>query len=56
VLASGCGVRISSDSYCDIAGPLYFNDSRSVVWLSENDIDLLRDIIVANETWDALCN
>lgn len=50
----GCALA-TTNSYCDIASPLYFDNSRSVVWLSEHDNDLLRDIIIANETWAALC-
>ena len=50
----GCAIG-TTNSYCDIASPLYFDDSQSVIWLSENDNDLLRDIIIANETWAALC-
>lgn len=51
----GCG-KIATNSYCDIAYPLYFNETRTVLWLSENDKELLRDIIVANETWAAICS
>jgi hypothetical protein len=54
-LALSAGCVTTTNSYCDIASPLYFDDSRTVIWLSENDDDLLRDIIIANETWAALC-
>ena len=50
----GCAIG-TTNSYCDIASPLYFDHSQSVIWLSENDNELLRDIIIANETWAALC-
>ena len=53
VLSAGCVT--TTNSYCDVAAPLYFDDSRTVIWLSENDNMLLRDIIIANETWAALC-
>jgi hypothetical protein len=45
----------TTNSYCDIASPLYFDDSRTVIWLSENDNNLLAEIIIANETWASLC-
>ena len=52
---AGCG-KIVANNYCDIAYPLYFDETQTVLWLSENDNELLRDIIIANETWAALCN
>jgi hypothetical protein len=45
----------TTNSYCDIASPLYFDDSGTVIWLSENDNNLLAEIIIANETWAAIC-
>jgi len=54
-LSAGCA-QIETSSYCDIASPLYFDGGRTVIWLSENDNMLLRDIIIANETWAALCD
>lgn len=54
-LSAGCA-QTTSGNYCDIASPLYFGDSRTVIWLSENDESLLREIIIANETWAALCD
>jgi hypothetical protein len=54
-LASGCGMTISSDSYCDIAGPLLFDSQKTVDWLLANDRTLLVDVIVHNETQDRIC-
>ena len=54
-LLSGCAAS-SGGSYCDIAAPIYFDAERTVIWLSENDGTLLRDIIISNETWAALCD
>ena len=55
VLVSGCGVKISGDSYCDIAGPLLFDSQKTVDWLLANDRTLLVDVIVHNETQDRIC-
>ena len=54
-LLSGCGMTISSDSYCDIAGPLLFDSQKTVDWLLSNDRTLLVDVIVHNETQDRIC-
>lgn len=48
-------MTISSDSYCDIAGPLLFDSQRTVDWLLANDRTLLVDVIVHNETHDRIC-
>lgn len=53
-LAAGCAQTTTGD-YCDIASPLYFEDASVVTWLSENDNTLLREIVIANETWAELC-
>lgn len=53
VLASGC-VATTGD-YCDIAGPMYFDNTDVVTWLYENDDKLLADIVINNETWAELC-
>lgn len=53
-LASGCAQTTTGD-YCDIASPLYFESDDVVTWLSENDNMLLREIVIANETWAELC-
>jgi len=42
-------------NYCDIAGPMYFDDTDTVTWLYENDDRLLAEIVVNNETWAELC-
>ena len=52
-LSSGC-VK-SSDSYCDIASPLYFDTSVTVQWLNEHDPSLLREIVIHNEQVQGLC-
>lgn len=53
-LVSGC-VKTTSGDYCDIARPLYFDDTDTVTWLQENDDKLLAEIVVNNETWAELC-
>ena len=50
-LVSGC----VNSSYCDVAKPLYFGDQATIDWLLENDIELLRPIVVHNETYEGLC-
>jgi len=51
-LLSGC-VAVPSNSYCDIARPIYFSGEEVVESIDE---DLLRDIITHNETWEAICD
>jgi hypothetical protein len=53
-LGAGC-VRITTDSYCDIASPLYFDTGATVSWLLRNDRTLLVDILAHNETTSRLC-
>ena len=53
-LTSGCGTTTSN--YCDIAAPLYFDPGDTIDYLSQNDEQLLRDIVVNNETWEGLCS
>ena len=55
VLLAGCAAS-NGGSYCDIASPIYFDTDNTVIWLSQNDSTLLRDIIIGNETWAALCD
>jgi len=55
VLSAGCGPRMSSGGYCDLAAPLLFGDTETVEWLNANDRRLLEDIVVHNETHEALC-
>lgn len=52
--ASGCA-KIQNDSYCDVAGPIYFGDEASLHWLMEHDRQLVMDVVVNNETYEALC-
>lgn len=52
---AGCAATNGS-SYCDIASPIYFDTDDTVIWLSQNDSTLLRDIIIWNQTWAALCD
>jgi len=54
VLLSGCVTR--SDSYCDLARPLLFDRQASVDWLLTNDRELLKDILVHNETQERICS
>ena len=54
LVGTGCAPTTSGD-FCDIASPLYFESGEVVDWLAENDERLLREIVVANETWAALC-
>ena len=54
-LLAGCAAT-NGGSYCDIASPIYFGTDNTVIWLSQNDSTLLRDIIIGNETWAALCD
>jgi hypothetical protein len=54
-LVAGCAAT-NGGSYCDIASPLYFDTDETVIWLSQHDRPLLRDIIIGNETWAALCD
>lgn len=51
-LLSGC---VAASSYCDVADPLYFDGVGTIDWLSENDVGLLRGIVVHNEQHDKLC-
>jgi len=53
-LNAGCAT-LTTDSYCDIASPLYFDTEQTVSWLLQNDRTLLVDIIVHNETNRRIC-
>lgn len=50
----GCA-KSQTDSYCDIAGPIYIKNRASVNWLLENDRKLLEAVVINNETYGALC-
>ena len=54
LMLSGCA-SLTTDSYCDIASPLYFDTDETVSWLLRNDRTLLVDIIVHNETTKRIC-
>ena len=54
-LAAGCAQTTTSGDYCDIASPLYFESQEVVNYLLHNDSILLREIVIANETWAKLC-
>jgi len=51
---SGCA-KISGDTYCDIASPMYFNNENVISYLSENDSELLKDVLIHNETHLKVC-
>ena len=52
-LLSGCVT--TSANYCDVASPLYFDGISTINWLSDNDVGLLRGIVIHNEQHDKLC-
>ena len=52
-LLSGCVT--TSANYCDVAAPLYFDGVGTIDWLADNDVGLLRGIVVHNEQHDKLC-
>ncbi len=54
VLVSGC-VKVTANSYCDIASPLYFDSMKTAEWLIKHDRKLLTDIVISNETHERLC-
>ena len=51
---SGCA-KISGDTYCDIASPMYFDNENVISYLSENDSELLKDVLIHNETHLKVC-
>jgi len=53
-VTGGCAQK-TSGNYCDIASPILFADQDVVKYLSQNDTILLREIIIANETYERLC-
>ena len=54
LLLSGCSQAVSGD-YCDIAFPLYFESGQVVDYLAENDENLLKGVVIHNETGQDLC-
>lgn len=55
LLINGCA-KITSDSYCDVAFPMYFGDQETIRSLEEHDHELFIDVLVHNETYEELCN
>ena len=55
-LTSGCGLRLQTSSYCEIAAPMYFDTDKTVEWLAAHDRGLLVDVLVNNETWERVCH
>jgi len=53
-LLSGCAT-ISNDSYCDISNPIYFSSENTVNYLEKNDVSVIRDVVIHNETWKSIC-
>lgn len=53
LLLAGCAQ--SSGNYCDIASTLYFDSNRVVDYLAKNDENLLKEIVIHNETRARLC-
>lgn len=51
----GCA-KISGDTYCDIAYPIYFDNDEVADWLMKNDKEMLTDVIVHNETHHRVCD
>jgi hypothetical protein len=54
-LLAGCAPRMGTDTYCAITSPIYFGSDQTVDYLIGNDRQLLRDIIVHNETIEGFC-
>ena len=55
VLISGCA-KISGDTYCDLASPMYFDNQDTVDYLLHQDKNLLLDVLIHNETHQKVCN
>lgn len=53
LVLSGCNT--STGNYCDITSALYFDSERVVDYLAENDQNLLKEIVIHNETRSKLC-
>ena len=54
VLTSGCA-KITADTYCDVASPIYFTGSDSIDLLMREDKELLVDVMIHNETHERIC-
>ncbi len=55
LLTSGCA-KITSNNYCDVAFPMYFADRAALRSLEEHDYELMKDVLVHNETYEKLCD
>lgn len=53
-LTAGCA-RITADTYCDVASPIYFTGTESIDLLMREDKDLLVDVMIHNETHERIC-
>ena len=55
LLASGCA-KISGDTYCDLTSPIMFDGDEIVAYLVKSDPQLLKDVIIHNETHEKVCS
>lgn len=54
-LISGCGAKITTNTYCDVSKPHFFGSEDTADWLMKNDRQFFTDTIVHNETHEKLC-
>jgi hypothetical protein len=54
-LLAGCGTTISGDSYCDLSSNIMFGEQSVIDSLAVSDPQLLRQIVIHNETRQAVC-
>lgn len=54
LLASGCE-KTNGDTYCDLTSPILFGSNEVVNYLIERDNDLVRGIVLHNETHGKMC-
>jgi hypothetical protein len=54
-LVAGCGTTISGDSYCDLSRSIMFGQQSVIDDLAVSDPQLLRQIVIHNETRQAIC-
>ena len=55
-LASGCGMTINGDTYCDLSDQIYFGTDTVIDELVKSDPQLLRQIVRHNETRKVICD
>ena len=55
VLLSGCGATIAGDTYCDLSRSIMFGEQSVIDDLAVSDPQLLRQIVIHNETYERLC-